>query len=163
MADSARKPASAAAAMPKTAASRMCIPTLWFIHHVTMAPRVTSSPWAKLDKSGRAVDQREPDGRDGDDQPELDPVGDRLRQLVPSTLGLAERLAEEVVEGLALVGAHVDDQLGLRLVTELDVVGQRVFVEQDGVGARPRQLDLELAVGVADGSADLGAAGVDAR
>ena len=47
---SARKPAAAAANMPIGAATRMCKPTLWFIHQATIAPSVTSSPWAKLDR-----------------------------------------------------------------------------------------------------------------
>ena len=72
----------------------------------------------EVGQPGGAVDQRQPDGGDGDDQPELDAVGDRLREDVPASLGLAAVLAEEVVEDLALRRADVDDLLLLGLVAQ---------------------------------------------
>ena len=117
----------------------------------------------EVGQPGRAVDQRQPDRGDGDDQAELDAVGDRLRQPVPPAVDLALRLAQEVVEDLPLLGADGHDQLGLRLVTELHVLGQRVLVQAHGVVTRPRERDLELTIGVGGGRTDLGTARVDDR
>ena len=48
---SEQPPATMAARMPRTAASRMWIRgPYWLKYQATMAPRATSSPWAKLDR-----------------------------------------------------------------------------------------------------------------
>ena len=48
---SATPPASAAAAMPRMAAPmRWIFGPFWLKYQATMAPRATSSPWAKLDR-----------------------------------------------------------------------------------------------------------------
>ena len=69
-------------------------------HHLTVG---------EVGQPGRAEDERQADRRDGDDHRQFQPVGDRLRELAPLALGLAQVLAEEERPRRAAVGVDVQN------------------------------------------------------
>ena len=158
-----RPPATMAAAMPRTAASRM-----WSPDRLVEVPGHDGAEGDELavgevGQPGRAVDQRQADGADGDDEPELDAVGDRLREDAEPALLLPQILAEEVVGRLRLAGADVHRALRRRVRPDRDALGERRLVERHLVVTGAGQRDLVGALGVRRGVADGLAGGVGDR
>ena len=98
---SMRNPATAAAAIPNRRGDQDVQPDALVHPPRDDRPERDELTVGEVRQPRRAVDQRQADGGDGDDQAELDPVGDRLGQLIPPALGLAAARTEVVVEDLA--------------------------------------------------------------
>ena len=105
----------------------------------------------------RPEDQRQADGRDGEDQAEPDAVDRALGELLEERQRLPAGLAAEEVEPADVGGEarFVEGDLGRAV--DLDAVGQRVLLQRDDVVTALGQADQGDAGVVGLGPPDLGA------